>query len=164
MGALKRYPFQGQPELEFSGVKAHAGGGAGEPFISAIGGLLPWRCAAGPCCTTRLENAHGIEFREVFYRYHPWFGRDVGIHGVVAKSGGVYFRCAVAGGQGDRWLEVPAWMFERASCPGGLELTAAPFVSLDALAELSALLDRAMKTSTSSSNAPLSGASRSSHN
>ena len=28
-------------ELENSGVKAHAGGGAGEPFMSVIGGLLP---------------------------------------------------------------------------------------------------------------------------
>jgi hypothetical protein len=76
---------------------------------------------------------------------------------------GVYFRCAADGGHADRWLEVPAWMFERASCPGDLQLTAAPFVSLGALGELSALLDRALKTSTASSNAPLSGAFRSSH-
>lgn len=38
---VKRYPFLGQPELEFSGVEAHAGGGAGEPLNSVIGGLLP---------------------------------------------------------------------------------------------------------------------------
>jgi len=55
-------------------------------------------------------------------------------------------------------------MFERGSCPGDLRLTAAPFVSLDALAELSALLDRSLKTFAASSNAPLFGASRSSHN
>lgn len=54
-------------------------------------------------------------------------------------------------------------MFERASCPGDLEPTAAPFVGLEALAELSALIDRALKTPTASSNAPLSGALRSSH-
>ncbi len=47
----------------------------------------------------------------------------------------------------DPWLEVPAWMFERPSCPGDLQLTAAPFVSLGALGELSALLDQALKTS-----------------
>ena len=34
-------PILGQRELESSGVRAHAGGGAGEPFISDIGGLLP---------------------------------------------------------------------------------------------------------------------------
>ena len=38
---LKRSPFLGQPELENSGVRAHSGGDAGEPFMSAIGGLLP---------------------------------------------------------------------------------------------------------------------------
>ena len=38
---LKCSPFLGQPVLEFSGVKAHPGGGTGEPFISDIGGLLP---------------------------------------------------------------------------------------------------------------------------
>ena len=114
-------------------------------------------------CTIRLENAHGTEFLEVLYRHHPWFGRVIGVHGVVAKSDGVYFRCAVDGCHADRWLEVPAWMFERPSCPGDLQLTAAPFVSLGALGELSALLDQALKTSTASSNAPVSGASRSSH-
>jgi hypothetical protein len=87
----------------------------------------------------------------------------IGVYGVVAKCDGVYFRCAVDGCHADRWLEVPAWMFERASCPGDLQLTAAPFVSLGALGELSALLDQALKTSKASSNAPLSGASRSSH-
>ncbi|CAH1696377.1 hypothetical protein CHELA1G11_40024 [Hyphomicrobiales bacterium] len=70
----------------------------------------------GGGCTTRLGNTHGTEFREVLYRYHPWFGREVGVHGVVAKCDGVYFRCAVAGAQGDRWLEVPAWMFELSLC------------------------------------------------
>lgn len=112
--------------------------------------------AAGGGCTTRRENAHGTDFREVLYRYHPWFGREVGVHDAVAKSDGIYLRCAVAGGHGDRWLEVAAWMFERTSCPGDLRLTATPFVSLGALAELSALLDGALKTSMASSNAELS--------
>ncbi|MET3890928.1 hypothetical protein ABIE41_002004 [Bosea sp. OAE506] len=39
--ALTCSPILGQRELESSGVRAHAGGGAGEPFISDIGGLLP---------------------------------------------------------------------------------------------------------------------------
>ncbi len=53
-----------------------------------------------------------------------WFGREIGVHGVVAKCDGVYFRCAMAGGHEDRWLEVPAWMFEQASCSGGLQRAA----------------------------------------
>jgi len=31
----------GQPELEFSGVMAHVGAGADEPFMTEIGTLLP---------------------------------------------------------------------------------------------------------------------------
>lgn len=38
---MKRSPFLGHPELENPGVRAHSGGDAGEPFMSAIGGLLP---------------------------------------------------------------------------------------------------------------------------
>lgn len=34
-------PKLGQPALEFSGVRAHTGGGADEPFNSDIGALLP---------------------------------------------------------------------------------------------------------------------------
>jgi hypothetical protein len=46
-GVMKRSPFLGHPELENSGVRAHSGGDAGEPFMSAIGGLLLARTAAG---------------------------------------------------------------------------------------------------------------------
>ena len=38
---LKCSPSLGQPELEFSGVKAHVGICADEPFMSEIGTLLP---------------------------------------------------------------------------------------------------------------------------
>lgn len=38
---VKCSPILGQRELEFSWVKAQAGGGADEPFMSEIGTLLP---------------------------------------------------------------------------------------------------------------------------
>ena len=38
---LKCSPSLGQPELEFSGVKAQVGMSADEPFMSEIGTLLP---------------------------------------------------------------------------------------------------------------------------
>lgn len=38
---LKCSPNLGQRALEFSGVRAQAGGGADEPFMSEIGTLLP---------------------------------------------------------------------------------------------------------------------------
>ena len=68
-------------------------------------------------CTTRFKNAHGTVFRELLYPWHPWFGTRVAIHEAADKVDGVVFRCTLSGAAADRWLEVPAWMFERAACP-----------------------------------------------
>ena len=113
-------------------------------------------------CTTRFKNAHGTVFRELLYHWHPWFGMRVAIHEAVDKADGVVFRCTLSGSAADRWLEVPAWMFDRARCLDPSRLTASPFVSMDALSVLSDLLRQALKPPLSSSNAPHSGASRSS--
>jgi hypothetical protein len=104
--------------------------------------------AVGGRCTTAVENAHKTVLREVLYRHHPWFGRRVCVHGAVDKAGYVFFLCTLEGSQADRWLEVPAWMFDRMACPDLEPLTARPFVSIDALAALSALLDLALKDRT----------------
>jgi hypothetical protein len=114
-------------------------------------------------CTTRFKNAHGTVFRELLYHWHPWFGMRVAIHEAVDKADGVVFRCTLSGSAADRLLEVPAWMFERARCLDSPRLTASPFVSMEALSVLSDLLRQALKPPLSSSNAPHSGASRSSH-
>lgn len=66
------------------------------------------------------------------------------------------------GSRTDRWLEVAAWMFDRTACPEAELLAAGPFVSIAALASLSAFLDLALKDRTPST-ALLSGASRASH-
>jgi hypothetical protein len=87
----------------------------------------------------------------------------VAIHETIDKADGVVFRCTLSGSAADRWLEVPAWMFDRARCLDPSRLTASPFVSMDALSVLSDLLRQALKPPLSSSNAPHSGASRSSH-
>jgi len=100
--------------------------------------------------------------REVLYRHHPWFGRRVCVHETVEKADDVVFRCTLDGSQAERWREVPAWMFDRTACADAEPLTAQPFVSIDALAALSALLDLALKDRTPSV-ALLSGASRASH-
>ena len=44
---------------------------------------------SGCDCTTRLENAHRTALRKVLYRYHPWFGRHVCVHGTIDKADGV---------------------------------------------------------------------------
>jgi len=113
-------------------------------------------------CTTRFENAHRTVLREVLYRHHPWFGRRVCIHGTVDKAGYVVFRCTLEGSQADRWLEVPAWMFDRTAYPDPGLLAAQPYVTIEALAALSALLDLALKDQTPSA-VLLSSASRASH-
>src|ERR1700737_2295519 len=100
--------------------------------------------------TTTFENAHRTVLREVLYRHHPWFGRRVCIHGAVDKDGFVVFRCTLEASQADRALEVPAWMFDRTACPDPGLLAAQPYVSIEALAALSALLDLALKDQTPS--------------
>ena len=114
-------------------------------------------------CTTKFKNAHGTVFRELLYHWHPWFGMRVAIHEAVDKADGVVFRCTLSGSVADRWLEVPAWMFDRAICPDPPRLTASPFISMDELSALSDLLRQVLKLPPSSSNAPDSGASGSSH-
>ena len=37
--------------------------------------------------------------------------------GPSTRLGDVVFRCTLDGSQADRWLEVPAWMFDRTACP-----------------------------------------------
>src|SRR4029077_9651116 len=113
-------------------------------------------------CTTTFENAHRTVLREVLYRHHPWCGRRVCIHGAVDKDGFVVFRYTLEASQADRGLEAPAWMFDRAACPDPGLLAAQPYVSIEALAALSALLDLALKDQAPSV-ALLSGASRASH-
>jgi hypothetical protein len=87
----------------------------------------------------------------------------VAIHEAVDKADDVVFRCTLSGSAADRWLEVPAWMFDRARCLDPTRLTASPFVSMDALSALSDLLRQALKPPLPSSNAPHFGAPRSSH-
>src|SRR5246127_1080752 len=112
--------------------------------------------------TTTFENAHRTVLREVLYRHHPWFGRRVCIHGAVDKDGFVVFRCTLEESRAGPGLEVPAWMFDRTACPEPGLLAAQPYVSIEALAALSALLDLALKDQTPSA-VPLPGASGVSH-
>ena len=130
-------------------------------YTPAVSGS-PDGSAGVESCTTRFENAHSTVLREVLYRHHPWFGHRVCIHGAVDKGGFVVFRCTLDGSQADRWLEVPAWMFDRTAYPDPGLLAAQPYVSIEALAALSALLDLALKDQTPSA-LPHSGASRASH-
>ena len=115
-------------------------------------------------CTRRFKNAHRTILRELLYPWHPWFGKLVAIHETIDKVGGVVFRCTLGGAHADRWLEIPAWMFDRAACPDPPRLVTMPFVNVSALSALFDLLPQALKKRpSSSSKAPLPRASKFSH-
>jgi hypothetical protein len=65
---------------------------------------------AAPHHTTRLENTHGTEFRDLFYRFHPWSGFRIAVHVAIDRPGGLVFRRDIAGSDAERWLEIPAWV------------------------------------------------------
>jgi hypothetical protein len=115
-------------------------------------------------CTTRLENNHGTEFRELLYPWypwhpwHPWFGLRVGVHEAIEKADGTVYRCNKSGSDADRWLEVPAWMFDRSAC-ARVRVAADAHVDLAALTMLAALLQDVLNNRIASSNTPLSGVS-----
>ena len=115
------------------------------------------------CCTTTLENAHGTEFREVLYRWHPWFGLRVAVDETVSRSDGIVFRCTLTGGGGRR-LELPAWMFDRAACRDAFPLATTPHVSVAELSALSDLVRDALRRRTNTSTASPCGASCASRN
>ena len=94
---------------------------------------------------TRLKNAYGIVFRELLYPWHPWSTLRVAVHEAIGKADGEVFRCTLSGLASDRWLEVPAWMFERSACPDQRRLAASSFARIHALTTLSHLISPSSK-------------------
>jgi len=97
-------------------------------------------------CTTRRGNAHRTEIaeeREVLYCWHPWAGCVVRVHEAVEKAGGTVLRCSRDNGASGRWLELPVWMFDRATCLA-TRFTAVPVIDFAALAALQELLAAAV--------------------
>ena len=127
------------------------------PLVLAV--CIRERHADGSRCTTRLGNAHETEFRELLYPWHPWYGLRVGVYAVVEKSGGIIFRCNLTGSDADRWLEIPAWMFDRSAC-ASTRVAADARTDLAALTALAGLLRHVLKDRFASSNARVSGAPR----
>lgn len=85
------------------------------------------------------------------------------IHETILKSDGMAFRCTLSGSVSDRWLEIPAWMFERTVDPEQARVAVAPRVEMATLSRLAELLRQASKNEPAPSNTPLGGALRSSH-
>ncbi len=113
---------------------------------------------AGRCCTTKRKNAHNTEFRELVYRWHPWSGLQVCIHDEIERRDGVSFRCGLNASDSERWLEIPAWMFDRSTC-AGVRLDTKPRTNLATLATLAALLRDFLNRGSAASDAAVSGVS-----
>ena len=111
-------------------------------------------------CTTRCSNAHRTanpEEREVLYPWHPWAGCLVRVHEAIEKVDGIVLRCSrdVAT---KRWLELPAWMFDRAVYLP-MRSTRDPGIEFAALAALRELLTgvASQHSQSASSNTAVSG-------
>ena len=94
-------------------------------------------------CTKRRDNAHKIEELEVLYPWHPWFGRVIHIHEVIEQRAGGVLHCSLDGDASRRWLELPKWMFDRATCLA-IRLAVSPRVDTAALIALKACLGDAL--------------------
>jgi hypothetical protein len=110
--------------------------------------------------TTRCSNAHRTanpEECEVLYPWHPWAGCLVRVHEAIEKVDGIVLRCSRDGAT-KRWLELPAWMFDRAVCLP-MRITRDPGIEFAALAALRELLTgvASQHGQSSSSNTPVSG-------
>jgi hypothetical protein len=68
------------------------------------------------CCTTEGLNNHKTEIREVHYRWHPWYGRQVVVRGIRHRRGGVALNCRADDDGASPVLEVPEWMFDSSVC------------------------------------------------
>ena len=84
---------------------------------------------------------------------------------MIEKAAGNVVRCSHDGASG-RLLELPLWMFDRAAC-APMRFETCPQVDVAALQALRALLDETVICGSAvgfaSSNAPVSGAARVSH-
>ena len=98
-----------------------------------------FHCAGARGCTNRQQKAHITESRVVVYRWHPWHGRPVWVLGAYTKGGLPMVRCALEPDGNGMESEVPAWMFDGASCCR-MTLAGAPSVAVSALLELRELV------------------------
>src|SRR5215470_10484018 len=119
-----------------------------------------------PVVPAMRVNTHKVEKREVLYLFHPWAGCIVHIHEVLNKPTGDVCRCSRDGHAVGRYLELPVWMFDRATC-AAIRVEAHPQVHMTALSALMVLLRQAAgvgdSNNTALSNALTCGVRRVSH-
>ena len=67
-------------------------------------------------CTTEGSNTHKTETREIRYRWHPWYGRQVLVESIRHRRGVVVLNCRTDDDGVSPVLEVPEWMFDSRVC------------------------------------------------
>jgi hypothetical protein len=110
------------------------------PVRTQPGPHTPGPSAAGPGCTTRPHKTHISDRREVCYPWHPWAGRHVLVVSTFTRAGRAMLRCQLASDDRGPPLELPDWMFDRASCDR-MRLAPSPVASADSLLALRVLLN-----------------------
>jgi len=81
-----------------------------------IGRLIIERAMRATGCTTERRKTHKTYSAEVLYAWHPFYGREVTIHGERNRRGTVVFICSIDEDPKTAPLEVPAWMLDAAVC------------------------------------------------
>ena len=66
-------------------------------------------------CTTEKHKTHKTDSAKVVYAWHPFFDREVTVHGERNRRGSVVLACSADDGT-KAPLEVPLWMFDSALC------------------------------------------------
>lgn len=93
------------------------------------------RCVDERDCTTERHKTHKTDSARVAYLWHPFYGRDLTVHGCRNRRGTVVFSCSIAGDQTAPPIEIPAWMFDTAACCA-FRSASAGSVTVDALRSL----------------------------
>ena len=112
------------------------------PWASAS----PTQGACDPRGTSDQRNSHIIEFRQVLYPWHPWYGRRVAVHATLIRRGVAVAHCSSEAVYPPRLLELPFWMLDSAACRR-VRLASAGNVNVESLHELRHLLDLVLCTS-----------------
>lgn len=66
-------------------------------------------------CTTTQLKAH-VTKRLVFYRFHPWYGREVSVISSMTRREIATFRCSLPEDPLEKFYDIPQWMFDEAFC------------------------------------------------
>jgi hypothetical protein len=127
-------PALGGHELFDGGVKKP------ESLALALGFPARDSCVDGRDFTTEVINTHRTGIRKLLYRWHPLYGKELTIQGERNRHGAVMFVCSIDEDSGGAFLEVPAWMFDAATCCR-FESGSSAHVDVYALRSLRALLD-----------------------